>query len=71
MICGKRPWHEIDRVTWMPAWGRDRIRGMMEMPSGLVPIPPAVLGSAYPGVLLSGMQPLDDHPGNPAHRLEP
>jgi len=21
---------EIDRVTWMPAWGRDRIRGMME-----------------------------------------
>ncbi len=21
---------EIDRVTWMPAWGKDRIRGMME-----------------------------------------
>jgi isoleucyl-tRNA synthetase len=22
--------NEIDRVIWMPAWGRDRIRGMME-----------------------------------------
>ncbi len=26
----KKALAEIDRVTWMPAWGRDRIRGMME-----------------------------------------
>ena len=27
----KKALAEIDRVTWMPAWGRDRIRGMMEV----------------------------------------
>ncbi len=26
----KKALAEIERVTWMPAWGRDRIRGMME-----------------------------------------
>ncbi len=26
----KKALAEIDRVTWVPAWGRDRIRGMME-----------------------------------------
>jgi isoleucyl-tRNA synthetase len=26
----KKALSEIDRVIWMPAWGRDRIRGMME-----------------------------------------
>jgi isoleucyl-tRNA synthetase len=26
----KKALAEIDRVIWMPAWGRDRIRGMME-----------------------------------------
>ena len=56
---------EIDRVTWTPAWGRDRIRGMMETRPGLVPFPAAILGGPHPGLLLPGLRPVADHPGNP------
>ena len=43
---------EIARTQWIPAWGENRIRGMIESAPGLVPVPPAGLGGADPGLSL-------------------
>ena len=42
----------IDSVHWQPAWGHDRMAGMVRRPQRLVHLPPARLGRADPGVLL-------------------
>ena len=54
----------IDEVKWIPPWGRDRIRGMLESATGLVHLAPALLGRADPGGVLQEMQSSSADPGD-------
>ena len=54
--CARRALAEIDASRWIPPWGRDRIRGMIETPPRLVPVAPARLGRADRRALLRGLR---------------
>jgi hypothetical protein len=47
----KQAINEIDRVSWIPDWGVNRIKGAGAIPAGLVHQPPAYLGCTHPGIL--------------------
>ena len=52
----KRALAAIDEVKWHPAWGRERIYGMIENRPGLVHLTPAPLGSADSGLGVQGVR---------------
>ena len=46
----------IEKVTWIPPWGRNRIYEMVERRARLVHLPPAVLGHAHHRLPLRGVR---------------
>ena len=58
---------EINRVNWVPDWGKSRIEAAVEGPARLVHLAPAHLGRADPGVLRRPGQP-DPRRANRAQR---
>ncbi len=48
----KRAIESLDRVEWIPGWNYKRMLGNAGDASGLVHIPPTILGRAYPRLLL-------------------
>ncbi len=61
----KKALAEIDRVTWMPRLGSKPDLRHDGKPSGLVPVPPALLGGSYSGLLLSELRQLDHYSRDP------
>ena len=61
----KKALAEIDRVTWMPAWGKNRIYGMMENRPDWCISRQRSWGVPITGLLLPRLQQLDHHRGDP------